>query len=202
MICTVCRREAAHVTSIKGGGAICDDCLRDGCLTGQERRARDAEKRKAVTAESRRAHKEAVERGKATEDLVETAAEALELQQKAWIKKRPTPWRPIGNGRMVPGEKSTVDFDGFDREGCHIEIEAKRCEKGERVVYLTRVKPHQRSRLDLVDAHHGRAMLLADFPERGEWWLVPWRIARDLVSVDPDDPGMAKWSSRRGTLVI
>lgn len=202
MICSICRLDKPHVTPIKAGGAICDDCLRDGCLTPQERRAKEAGERRVANEASRQAHREAVQRGKATEDLIEDAAEALALQKKAWIHKLPTNWRPIGGGRQVPATKSLVDFIGFDREGCFIAIEAKRCPDRDKRLYLTAVKDHQRAYLDLVDANHGRAYLLADFPEAGDWYCVPWRVARDLVSVDPADAAMWAWKFLRGTLVI
>ena len=98
--------------------------------------------------------------GDAGEEIV-AQARAYAFRAGAFrIDRVPTPSKPIGNGRWVPDEKSTVDGVGFVLDGSagFIAEEVKAVDEPG-PFYLSRVEDHQKAFLDAVDRAGGIAMV-------------------------------------------
>ncbi|MCQ2560224.1 MAG: VRR-NUC domain-containing protein [Clostridia bacterium] len=63
-----------------------------------------------------------------------------------------------GPGRFKSAEAGTLDFEGYDNHGRHVALEAKRPVGG-------RLAPHQKARIDDINAKGGLAAVVHSGPE-------------------------------------
>ena len=63
-----------------------------------------------------------------------------------------------GSGHVKGAKKGTLDFEGYDNHGRHVALEAKRPVGG-------RLAPHQKERIDDINAKGGLAAVVHSGPE-------------------------------------
>lgn len=95
---------------------------------------------------------------KALEDITEAEASR---QVKAVLKATGLKIQRINAGRsggFQAGEAGTLDFEGYDNHGRHVALEVKRPVGG-------RLAPHQKARIDDINAKGGLAAVVHSGPE-------------------------------------
>lgn len=212
MRCVNCGAQGDGYAEIDGAGrgdGLCPECTARAMMSPKERRAADAQGRKAARDEAR------ANLGMATEERVAESCVRMAADGLAWLWKEATPYRVLGRAgkakggilRVVPAEKSRVDFHGWDADGRALAVEVKSVsgsmdDRPPPRFYLRNIPDHQRRHLDLLEAAGGRAYLLVDFPGVGRWFLVPWRRVRDWTRVAPEDESTRGFEADRERFLV
>lgn len=118
--------------------------------------------------------------GNRAEDIVEELHAVCSASSVAWIRKLPTPMRPLGRGRAVFVAKSGVDYMGHHADGRAVYVEAKKCDDAR--FYLSKIPEHQSAELSIANAHGCIAVLLVILG--GDAFAVPWWLARTTKRID------------------
>lgn len=116
---------------------------------------------------------------------------ACALRGVAWVRRVSSHWRPVGGGKVLPVQKSTVDCLGVLSTGRGVAVEVKSC-ASERFE-LRYLPPHQRDELAAFARLGGLSLLLILGERHG--WAIEWagvKAAIDLgaksIPLSPDAP--------------